>query len=170
MKKLIAVLAICLLPVVAQAQTWGPTTIAGAGVGYAVSGPESHQTFVYQYAGLRIKQLDKGSVYACFQRGFVQGGDVGGIGGKLVLADQWKAMPAFTWVFGLGVLDNLQPLEDQTPLKVGLTFDGGITYDASQWLDVGIYGSAWDRGGKADWFISIVGVLKDVQGLIPGIK
>lgn len=171
MKKWIAVLAFCLLPTLALAQTWhGPSIIGGAGVGYGVSGPETKGTFVYQFAGVKLKSLEAGAVYICYQRGFVQGTDVGGAGGKLVLTDQWTSCPGFTWVFGLGFLDNLQPLQDQTPLKAGLTFDGGLSYDASEWLDIGVYGSAWDRGGQADWFMSIFGVIKDPQKLIPGLK
>jgi hypothetical protein len=169
MKKILAVIVLCLLPSLALAQWVGPTVIGGAGVGYGVSGPENAQTFVYQFAGVKVKQLDAGAVYLCYQRGFAQGSEVGGSGGKLVLADQWGHCPSFSWVFGLGFLDNLQPLQDETPLKAGLTFDAGLSYDASQWFDIGVYGSAWDRGGRADWFLSIFGVIKDPQRLIPGM-
>lgn len=170
MKKWIVVFGIlCLLPAVAVAQWQSPTIVGGAGVGYGFSGPEIHRTFVYQFVGLHVKELTNGAVYLCFQRGFPQGTEVGGIGGKLLLVSQWRRLPDFTWSMGLGFLDNLQPLQDESPMKAGLTFDGGLSYDVNDWMDIGVYGSAWDRGGNADWFLSIFGSVKDPQRLL-GLK
>lgn len=172
-------------------ETWGPETIGGAGVGYGIDGSYTRQTFVYQFAGLKLKTLDFGAIFLCYQRGFIEGTDVGGNGAKIILADRWTKAPDFTWLMGLGFIDNIKAIEDGTELKAALTVDGGLTYSASQWIEIGIYGQAWDtrtefspdlpieatsagieseepRGGTS-WSISVVGVIKDPLDLISGL-
>lgn len=180
------------LSAVAQDAEFGPSTIGGAGVGYAVDGPDSRETFLVQFAGLRLFSPAGSSVYACYQRGTIEGLDVGGSGAKFVLADRWRQAPDFTWLLGLGFLDNIKSITDGTDLKTGLTFEGGITYDASRWIEFGLFASAWERGpepiaptdaivagedpsakkrgGRVSWLIVLTGIIKDPLSLIPGVS
>lgn len=170
MRKWIALsLALCLFPTVAVAQTWGPSVIGGAGVGYGVSGPEVEQTYVVQYAGIRALALPGASVYACWQRGLIPGLGIGGNGAELLLVSQWRDCQSLSMLAGLGFLQNLQGIQDSTDLKAGLTFMGGVSYDVTDLVDVGAIVVALDRGTRADWCITALLTIKDPQKLIPGL-
>ncbi|MEW5876261.1 MAG: hypothetical protein AB1752_13915 [Candidatus Zixiibacteriota bacterium] len=182
-----------LIPIVAQAQKdedYGPSAIAGAGVGLAVEGPDTRETFLTQFVGLRVLTPEGAAVYACYQRGTIEGLGIGGNGAKVVLADRWTQLPDFTWLLGLGFLDNIKAIADGTDLKAGLTFEGGITYDASRWIEIGLFGSAWERGvdplppsslpavsgeveerrgGRVSWLIMLTGIIKEPLKLVPGL-
>jgi len=148
--------------------SWGPATIAGAGVGYGVSGPNLHELFTVQYVGLKVLSLDKAATYACYQHGAIEGTQVGGNGGRLILASQWSDVPQCSWLVGIGFLDNIDELKNGT-LASGLTFDGGLSYSANDWLELAGYAFAWDRGTRFSWVLTFSMAIKDPQRLIPGL-
>ena len=165
-RKLTIMVAVLLLTA-APALAWGPSLIGGAGVGYGLTGPDDGRTFVVQYAGAKILTLDQAAVYLCYQHGGIEGvSGVGGNGGRAILASSFRAAPAFSALIGIGFLENLQP--DGTSLDAGLTADGGLSYDVSDWIEAAVYGMAWDRGDRASWAITFSLIVKDPQRIIPG--
>ncbi len=148
--------------------SWGPTTVAGAGVGYGVSGPDTRELFTVQYVGAKLMSLDKAAIYGCYQHGVVEGTRIGGDGARLILASQWNDVPQFTWLAGIGFLSRVQELADST-LDFGLTFDGGLSYTANDYLEVTIYTFACDRGRQFGWSVMAGLTLKDWQKLVPGL-
>lgn len=148
--------------------SWGPSMIAGAGIGYGVSGPDRRELFTIQYAGLRVLALEGAATYACYQHGMVEGTEVGGNGARLIFVSGWRQVPDFSWLMGIGFLDHIQELRDST-LDVGMTWDGGLSYSPNDWLELAIYAFAWDRGPRFSWALTFSMAIKDPQRLIPGL-
>ena len=164
-KLLVAVTAVLLMS--SPALAWGPSLIGGAGVGKCVTGPDDGETFVTQYAGAKLKDVGNGAVYACYQHASINGvTGVGGDGAKLIFAASFKKVPCLSTLFGVGFLSKLQPNGDS--YDAGLTVDAGISWDVSDWMDVAIHGTAWDRGSAASWPVMLLFTVKDPQILFPG--
>lgn len=167
MRKILIALAVVLLAA-SPALAWGPTFIGGAGVGIAVTGPDDGRTFVTQYAGAKVGDFNTAALYACYQHASIDGvADVGGDGARLIFAASLKKATCLSTLFGIGFLDDLQP-DGTGGYKTGLTADGGLSYDASEWMEVSVYGSAWDRGDATSWSVMLGLTLKDPQRIIPG--
>lgn len=154
----------------ADSTAWGPSILSGIGVAYAVHGPANREWFTNAYAGAKVLQLDHGAVYACYQYVASENADWGGNGAKLMLTQAWKDVPQFTWGTGIGFISKIKERPDTTSTKIaGLSFDGALSYDASQLIDITAFVTAVDGGPRFHFMVAVLFTLKDAQKLIPGL-
>jgi hypothetical protein len=167
---LLAALVIMTLPALAAADTtyaWGPTTFGSVGVAYAVAGPANHQHFTCALGAVKFKQLPHGAVYLMYQYSATENRSWGGSGARAMLLDQWRKVPEITWGVGLGFIDDIQQKPDGG-LIPGLEFDGTVSYDVSDWLDLSAFGLAADGGDDFHWMVAFALTVKAPDKLLPG--
>ena len=140
----ILVLAAVLMAVPALA---GDTTktIAGFGIGHGVTGTQSHETFTFAFAGARLATLDEGVVYGVYQRGDVQGSEIGGHGASIIYAQPIQKLKSVWLMVDLGILNDIATNADGD-LVPGLTIGAGLSWQATDKMNLDCYLKAWDTG------------------------
>ncbi len=177
MRKILFIALALLVPVSAQAQepvkTWGPDFIAGAGVGYGSPGPGLRSAFVSEFIGLKVRGFAAGALYTAYQHGTVPGmAGMGGHGAKAMFMSPWKKHSDWVLGAGAGFLADLRGDPANGNRKAGLTAEGLLGYNWSEWFEIVAHANAWDLGdvdGDGDndvgWFGQVlITFKKDIPG------
>jgi len=168
MKKLLAVIVLCLLPVVALAQD-GPMTIIGGAVGCVVEGPNLRSNVSGAFGGLRIAKIsENANLFGALQMQNIAEPNINGWGGRILLQNKVKMCPDLSVIMDVGWLSNVAKQSNGTR-KTGLKVGGGLGYQLGDIIGVFVYGDAFDSGPNFSWAIytGLYGI--NLHSLIPGL-
>jgi len=169
MKRLLTLLILFTLlasPALAE-DTSRVLTVGGATVGYAMDGPDDGRTFASYFAGVRVKGSGPLNVFTVLQQINIEGGPTG-TGGKLIAQNEWRGAKGLSTLLDVGFATNMAVKSDGSK-TTGITFGGGLAFEAGDVLGFLLYGTAVDRGPDFSWAINVGIFAIDPLSLIPGM-
>lgn len=148
-----------------------PKTIGGAMIGFGISGDhENGGAFASYFAGLNVTPTrlrawsPNSNLFLAGQQVSVASGG-SGVGLKLVLQNQWDAVPSLSTLLDVGFASNVAEGADGD-MGTGATVGGGLSYMTGDILGFYVYGNGVDTGDRFDWWLAFGIVAVDPTELL----
>lgn len=171
MKTLLVIAIVLMTPVVSNAIDLN--LVGGAAIAYNAVGPDhdaGNNWNLYYYAGTRVVEFGEpssgNSLWGIVHHVGVEGTDVSGWGGKVAVVSKIQQTD-FYLLSGLGFVEGFATNSDGT--QTGALYgDFGLSWDASELIDVAVGLQAIDRGPEFGLSIHGTFIITDPTSLFGG--